>query len=73
MFGAILAVRWHAHYANVDDYLYALQTRAYVDAFGLDPVPLVHAWEAYGTNTPLIPMLALPIAAIEQTLRTRWS
>jgi len=65
MLSAVLAVRWHAHYSNVDDYFYALQTRAYVDALGLNPLPLVHAWQAYGSSTPLIPMLALPIAAID--------
>jgi hypothetical protein len=67
IFALVLAVRWRAHYSNVDDYLYALQTRAYLDAIGLDPVPLVDAWKTYSSNSPLIPMLALPIAAVDDS------
>src|SRR2546423_5700093 len=65
MFAAVIGVRWGSHYSNVDDYLYALQTHAYLDAVGFHLSPLVHAWEAYGSNSPLVPTLALPIAAID--------
>lgn len=65
MLAAVLALRWRSHYSNVDDYLYALQTRAYRDAIGLHLRPLVHAWKAYGANSPLVPTLALPVAAID--------
>jgi hypothetical protein len=70
MFGAMLAVRWRLEFSNVDDYLYALQTRAYVNALGLSPVPLIHTWAAYGTYSPLVPMLALPIGAINDSPNT---
>jgi hypothetical protein len=65
MFAGVLALRWHAGFSNVDDYTYALQTRTYRDALALDPGPLGHAWKAYGANSPLVPMLALPIAAVD--------
>lgn len=62
LFAAVLAVRWHSHYSNVDDYLYALQAQGYYDGLRDGPGGLLDAWRDYGTNTPLMPMLALPVA-----------
>jgi hypothetical protein len=64
LFGLVVALRWRSHVSNVDDYLYALQTRQYLDAFGDGPRALVRAWRTFGTNSPLVPMLALPVAAV---------
>ncbi len=64
LFAVVVALRWESHFANVDDYLYALQTREYRDALGADPRDLLHAWRMFGSNSPLIPMLALPVAAV---------
>lgn len=68
MFGAVIAVRWHSQVSNVDDYAYALQTRAYLDAIGLHPHALVDAWRQYGSYSPLVPMIALPVAAVDSSL-----
>lgn len=63
-FAAMALLRWHDGLSNVDDYLYATQTRAYFDALP-SPGSLIDAWRAYGSNTPLFPTLALPLAAFD--------
>ena len=62
VFGAVVILRWQEGFSNVDDYLYAAQTRAYFDALP-DPGALVDAWRANGSNAPALPTLALPLAA----------
>jgi hypothetical protein len=54
VFGAVVILRWQEGYSNVDDYLYAAQTRAYFDALP-DPRDLVDAWRAHGSNAPACP------------------
>ena len=61
-FAAVLIVRWHSHYSNTDDFLYALQTQGYYDGLRDGPGGLLDAWREFGTNTPLMPTLALPVA-----------
>jgi hypothetical protein len=63
VFGAVVILRWQEGFSNVDDYLYAAQTRAYFDALP-DPRDLVDAWRAHGSNAPAVPTLALPLAAL---------
>jgi hypothetical protein len=63
-FGVVVLLRWQEGFANVDDYLYAAQTRAYFDALP-GPANLLDAWRANGSNAPALPMLALPLAAID--------
>jgi hypothetical protein len=63
VFGVIVLLRWQEGFSNVDDYLYAAQTRAYLDALP-DPRDLVDAWRANGSNAPAVPTLAVPLAAI---------
>jgi hypothetical protein len=64
LFALVVALRWRSHVSNVDDYLYALQTRQYLDALGDGPGALVRAWRMFGSNSPLVPMLALPVATV---------
>jgi hypothetical protein len=66
-FAAVLALRWSSDFSNVDDYLYARQTHDYLDALKRGPSALVDAWRAYGQNSPLVPLLATPIAAIDSS------
>lgn len=63
LFATVAVLRWHEGFSNVDDYLYAAQTQAYLDAL---PAPggLLDAWRANGSNAPLVPTLALPLAAL---------
>src|SRR5215207_8423157 len=63
VFGIVVILRWQEGFSNVDDYLYAAQTRAYFDALP-DPRELVDAWRANGSNAPAVPTLALPLAAV---------
>jgi hypothetical protein len=63
VFGIVVILRWQEGFSNVDDYLYAAQTRVYFDALP-DPGELVDAWRANGSNAPAVPTLALPLAAV---------
>ena len=63
VFGIVVVLRWQEGFSNVDDYLYAEQTRAYFDALP-DPGALIDAWRANGSNAPALPTLALPLAAV---------
>ena len=63
VFAAVVILRWQEGFSNVDDYLYAAQTRAYFDALP-DPGALIDAWRANGSNAPALPTLALPLAAV---------
>ena len=62
--GALYGRQVAAGFSNVDDYLYSSQTRAYLAGFQGGPHGLVRAWESFGINSPLVPMLSLPVAAI---------
>ena len=64
LFAAVALLRAGEGFSNVDDYLYAAQTQAYLDALP-DPGALVDAVRAYGSNSPLVPLLALPLAAVD--------
>jgi hypothetical protein len=66
LFAAVVLARWSDGFSNVDDYLYAAQTSAYLHALP-DPGSLYDAWRAYGSNTPLVPTLAVPLAAIDES------
>jgi hypothetical protein len=59
----VLALRWDSHYSNSDDYLYALQTQSYYDGLRGGPGDLLDAWRLNGSNAPLVPTLAMPVAA----------
>src|SRR5918992_2407174 len=63
VFGVIVLLRWQEGFSNVDDYLYAIQTQTYFDALP-NPRDLIDAWRAHGSNTPAVPMMALPLAAV---------
>jgi hypothetical protein len=63
VFGVVVLLRWQEGFSNVDDYLYAAQTSAYLDALPR-PGDLLDAWRAHGSNAPAVPTLALPLAAI---------
>jgi 4-amino-4-deoxy-L-arabinose transferase-like glycosyltransferase len=62
LLAGVLALRWSADFSNVDDYLYARQTEDYLETFGPS---LFGTWRDYGQNTPLVPMLALPVAIFD--------
>jgi hypothetical protein len=66
VFCVVALLRWQEGFSNVDDYLYAAQTQAYLDALP-DPGDLVDAWRAHGSNAPAVPTLALPLAAIDSS------
>ncbi len=65
LFALVLAVRWRASVSNVDDYLYARQTDDLLHALAGGPRGVVAAWRTFGTSTPLVPTLALPLAAFD--------
>ena len=65
---AVVLLRWREGFSNVDDYLYAAQTRAYFDALP-DPGAMIDAWRANGSNTPAIPTLAMPLVAVDESPR----
>ena len=56
--------RWTTDAPNVDDYLYAIQTSDFLHGLSNGPHALARAWQAHATNSPLMPMLALPLAAL---------
>ena len=61
---ALFGRQVEAGFSNVVDYLYALQTRALLSGVESGPPSLVSAWKLFGDNSPLVPTLALPFAAI---------
>ncbi|MEY2591839.1 MAG: hypothetical protein QOJ67_3823 [Acidimicrobiaceae bacterium] len=61
-FGAIYVRRVTGGVSNVDDYLYALQSKAYLTGLGEGPRGLISSWRSFSTNSPLVPMAATPIA-----------
>jgi hypothetical protein len=65
LFAVVLVLRWDSHYSNVDDYLYALQTDSYYEGLRSGRGALLDAWKLHGSNAPLVPMLAMPIAAFD--------
>jgi len=66
LFGVIVLLRWQEGFSNVDDYLYAAQTQAYLNALP-HPGNLIDAWRANGSNAPAVPTLALPLAAFSSS------
>ena len=69
-FGSIYARRVASGYSNVDDYLYALQSRSYLTGLGHGPRGLWGAWRSFGFQSPLVPTVALPIAAFSTNPNT---
>lgn len=63
----MLAVRWDAGFSNVDDYLYARQTEDYLESLGMGAQAVVDTVKAHGQNAPLVPLLALPVAAVDSS------
>jgi hypothetical protein len=51
--------------SNVDDYLYAAQTSDLLHGLSAGPSGVVEAWKQHPTNSPLVPTLATPLAAID--------
>lgn len=49
---------------NIDDYLYTLQTETLLRA---GPLGLWDAWRADAANSPLVPMLSVPFAAVNHS------
>ena len=66
LFAVVVLLRWEEGFSNVDDYLYAEQTRAYYEALP-DPGSLYHAWRSHGSSTPALPTLAVPLVAIDSS------
>lgn len=64
-FSAIYFRRVDGGFSNVDDYLYAGQTRSYLAGLRDGVAGLLASWRNYGSNSPLVPMAALPIAMFE--------
>lgn len=51
------------HVTNVDDYLYARQSKTILDSLVNDGHGIVDTWREFGVNSPLVPTLAAPLAA----------
>ena len=65
--GVVLSVRWHLHFANVDDYLYADQTYALKGGFRHGLHSGIDALRMFSTNSPLVPLVAIPIAVVNES------
>jgi hypothetical protein len=54
------------HVTNVDDYLYARQTAAFLSSFTSN-TGTIDSWRAFAINSPLVPTLATPLSAADPT------
>lgn len=61
LFAVVYVRRLRMGLSNVDDYLYARQTLTIGDR------GLVEGWRSFGHNSPLVPTLAVPLAALRRS------
>lgn len=67
LFVFVFIERSHLHFSNVDEYTYAAQTRAYGHGLTQGVAGLVDAVRGYASYAPLVPVMALPIAAVSES------
>lgn len=64
---AMQAVRRDDGASNVDDFLYARQTAVVWDSITSGSIGIVDAWRLFAVNSPLVPTLAAPLAAFDDS------
>lgn len=69
-FVATYLLRLTSGFDNVDDYLYARQTHRYLESLTSSQLGIVTAWKEFAQNSPLVPALATPLAALDPSPST---
>ena len=69
-FVATYLLRLSGGFDNVDDYLYARQTHRYLESLTSSDLGIVTAWKEFAQNSPLVPALATPLAAVDRAPST---
>ena len=69
-FVATYLLRLSSGIDNVDDYLYARQTHAYLESLTSSDIGIVTAWKEFAQNSPLVPALATPLSAVDRAAST---